>query len=578
MIDRAQLREFIKQYFTDDELADLCFDYFPEVQHEFAEGMTKGSRIRLLITYAENRNLQENLRVALYKSRPEGYLHEFGRPIATEPPPPQPQRDPNQLFVSHAHQDAEFAHRLANDLKAHGCRVWIAPESIHPGEKWAEAIDRGLQESGVFILVLTPHAVRSTWVRDETYAAIQFEKQGLGRVITLDVDEANAPPLWALRQNISFQSDYERGLQALLQALHFSGGADVARTPEPQTSQPQIEPNFDQHTEIAGEPAENAINWPQAAETIILPKPSINEMRSEASVGEKSPTSDFEPARRKGKGVAVGAMLVFVGAIVAGCLWFINESGWTPYQVTDTQAVTLAEDVKTIRVFVPAGSFIMGSKYGDQDELPTRQVKLDPFWIDRTEVTNNQYRACVDAGACAPVYKNTSATRPNYYNDARFADYPVLWVSWKDAAAFCEWAGGRLPTEAEWEYAARGPQAPQFPWGNKSPTCSLGRFVPCSSNDTGNVSSYAEGASWVGALNMAGNVMEWVNDFYDDGYYADSPDENPTGPASGSHRVLRGGSWASNKFSIRAAKRFHLPPDIASNKVGFRCVEEWAWP
>lgn len=583
MADRAQLREFIKRYFSDDELADLCFDYFPEVLHEFTEGMTKGSRIRLLITYTENRNLHDNLLAALYQSRPEAYVSSFGRPIASQLPPAPPDRDPNQIFISYAHQDAPFAHRLASDLKGYGRQVWIAPESIHPGEKWAEAIDRGLQESGVFVLVLTPHAVRSTWVRDETYAAIQFEKQGLGRVITLDVDEANAPPLWALRQYIPFRNDYERGLETLLQALRFPDGVEITGSPRPQVSQQDVGPDDEQGWEgtgtlNAGATGSAADNKPLMAGTAPLSELAKNEASAEAGVGGSTLAPELEPARRREKGPAIVLALVLLGAIALGGYWFINESGWTPYRVTDTRTVMLDKGAKAVRVFVPAGDFRMGSKYGNADELPTRQVSLDPFWIDRTEVTNSQYSACVEAGACAPVAKHASATRQSYYNDARFADYPVLWANWMDAAAYCLWAGGRLPTEAEWEYAARGPKAPQFPWGNKSPTCSLARFDLCSADDTGNVSSYADGASWVGALNMAGNVMEWVNDYYDEGYYAASPDENPPGPLTGSHRVLRGGSWASNKFSLRAAKRFHLPPDVGADRIGFRCVEEWAWP
>ena len=236
------------------------------------------------------------------------------------------------------------------------------------------------------------------------------------------------------------------------------------------------------------------------------------------------------------------------------------------------------------QVYVPAGSFMMGSEDGMANEQPVHEVTLDAFWIDRTEVTNAQYAACVADGACDPPEVNSSHTRESYYDNPEYADYPVIYVSWDDAAAFAAWAGGRLPTEAEWEYAARGPEGRVYPWGD---TFDGERLNFCDRNcpfshrdndwddgqaDTAPAGSYPEGASWVGALDMAGNVWEWVNDRYQGDYYGSSPIENPTGPASGGGRVLRGGSWNNSQRYARASVRNGYSLDYAPYLFGFRPV------
>ena len=180
----ADLRRFLVDAFSDEELKALCFDYFRDVNDNFAAGMTKTQMIQLLIERCVRREALANLEAALRAERPDQYVKQFG----TLTPPPVSSaipaeiapagRDPRQVFISHAHQDAEFAHRLAADLTAAGWRAWIAPESIQPGEKWVEAIGRGLDGSGVFVVALTPAAVASKWVRNETNAAIELDTRG----------------------------------------------------------------------------------------------------------------------------------------------------------------------------------------------------------------------------------------------------------------------------------------------------------------------------------------------------------------------------------------------------------------
>jgi serine/threonine-protein kinase len=234
-----------------------------------------------------------------------------------------------------------------------------------------------------------------------------------------------------------------------------------------------------------------------------------------------------------------------------------------------------------IMIYIPAGEFLMGSLDSDPDaddaEKPQHTVTLDAYWIDRTEVTNAQYALCVKAGKCPSPWTSTSKTRSSYYGDVQFDGYPVAYLSWDAAAAYCTWAGRRLPTEAEWEKAARGTDGRLYPWGNQDPACQLVNYNRCV-GDTSAAGSYPAGASPYGALDMAGNVWEWVQDLYSGSYYPRSPASNPLGPASSDsptpYHVLRGGFWGFGSKYVRAAFRFrgmHLY-DINDGYYGFRCA------
>lgn len=233
-------------------------------------------------------------------------------------------------------------------------------------------------------------------------------------------------------------------------------------------------------------------------------------------------------------------------------------------------------------VFIPKGIFRMGcdvEKEGrncQPDEMPLHSVSLEDYRIDRYEVTNAQYAACVAAGACQPPASIASTTRADYYTNPIYAYHPVINVTWWNANAFCLWVGKRLPNEAEWEKAARfGKLTRIYPWGDRAPVCTSLNFQsdqgPCIGDAT-QIGSYPSGASQYGVMDMAGNVAEWVFDWHQNGYYYNSPSVNPTGPISGEYRVVRGGSWASLTENVRTASRDKLLPDTANLYVGFRCA------
>jgi len=262
-----------------------------------------------------------------------------------------------------------------------------------------------------------------------------------------------------------------------------------------------------------------------------------------------------------------------------------------PEQVADVPKIDFdPENTRDsmVMVYVPEGEFEMGTSDEQRDRLieeniwdhwnlyeqPIHTVFLDAFWIDQTEITNGQYALCVADGACQERYSVESATRTSYFGNPEFKDYPVIYVDWYMAEAYCAWAGRRMPTEAEWEKAARGTDGRTYPWGEgiDSTLANYGG-TGCETCDTTAVGSYPNGASPYGALDMAGNAYEWVADTFDNTYYANSPSENPQGPSFDGQRVIRGGSWHGVVNSVRSASRYRFRAGYLDfPSMGFRCA------
>lgn len=302
---------------------------------------------------------------------------------------------------------------------------------------------------------------------------------------------------------------------------------------------------------------------------------------------------------------------VFVIIICCGCKLNSNSSmvGELPNIQTETTKIKgnsvgdiwLRPIDGMVMVYVPAGEFEMGSndeainyalqmydEYGGstrredfEREQPAHTVVLDEYWIDQTKVTNAQFATFlnergnrIEGGAtwldleerdCLIEYKEDGFRPENGYEN-----HPVMEVSWYGAAAYCEWVGGRLPTEAEWEYAARGPEGRVYPWGDTLPTCEQAQFYGCVPAGTVPVDSFRNSASWCNAQDLGGNVWEWVADWF--GEYSTEKQVNPIGPATGRLRGLRGGSWGSKAYVVRSAFRYRYAPYVTYN-LGFRCVK-----
>lgn len=248
---------------------------------------------------------------------------------------------------------------------------------------------------------------------------------------------------------------------------------------------------------------------------------------------------------------------------------------WTGTEIIEATLTTLPlfiSDEKAVPMaYVPAGVFLMGNDGGSPDERPLHAVSLDAFYIDRYEVTNGLYKVCVQEGVCPSIRKN-SATRDYYYEDRKYVRFPVIFLDWNAAQTYCEWRGARLPTEAEWEIAARGADTRTYPWGEDI-SCNLANYGNCL-GDTSGSTIYDIGESRFGINHMAGNVWEWVNDWYSETYYRSSPQDNPQGPETGTEKVLRGGSWKDFSAEIRSMNREAERPTFSSNAIGFRCAKD----
>ncbi len=220
----------------------------------------------------------------------------------------------------------------------------------------------------------------------------------------------------------------------------------------------------------------------------------------------------------------------------------------------------------SVLVAVPAGEFLMG--HGGADN-PEHTVYLNDFWIYRAPVTNRQYAVCVAAGRCAPP---ASKDNPAYASPYRASD-PVVGVTWEQAVSYCRFVHGRLPTEAEWEKVARGPDGHLYPWGEAAPSCHLANLSDCVGT-TSDVTTHPLGKSYYGALDMAGNTFEWVADWYSPVYYSESPYENPFGPEVGQKRSVRSSGFSAPFYAAESARRSFADPLTHRPDLGFRCVVE----
>jgi len=225
---------------------------------------------------------------------------------------------------------------------------------------------------------------------------------------------------------------------------------------------------------------------------------------------------------------------------------------------------------------IPAGCFEMGDAFAESNtnELPVHNVCItSDFYMDVHEVTNAEYADCVSAGGCTVPSNASSFSRFPYHGNPDYDNFPVIYVSWEQADNYCAWAGKRLPTEAEWEYAARGGLAgKRYPWGDtiSGTDANYSNSGDWWDNDTSRVEYHT--VNGYGLYDMAGNVWEWVNDWYQSDYYSVSPNIDPPGPVSGTYRVMRGGSWNNLTSLLRVSFRGYGSPTLQVDNRGIRCA------
>jgi formylglycine-generating enzyme required for sulfatase activity len=472
---------------------------------------------------------------------------------------------PLKVFLCHAHSDKNAVRDLYLRLVKDGVDAWLDKEKLLPGQDWEREIRRAVREADIVVVCLSNQFNQAGFRQKEVRLALDtaMEKpEGEIFIIPARLEECEAPENLLKWHWVDLFE--ENGYQNLLRAI-----AERARgIGKPASSKPLL----DVKTGAAND----------------KPRP------------DPLPTSDKTNPRRPWIFVAGGVFIL--AAFCAFCLllwgapYLMNRFRPTPtasptlrpviqdtatsstvFTVTPASADTpipspVAAALDIPMVLIPAGEFTMGSEDGNDDEKPEHTLYLDAYQIDKYEVSNAQYRACVDEGKCQPPTQTSSWTHSNYFGNPTYDDYPVIYVNWVMANAFCEWRGVRLPTEAEWEKAARGTDKRTYPWGEDigQTFANYGEFV----GDTTMVGSYESGKSFYGVYDMAGNVWEWVADWYSESYYQDSPKSNPPGPESGELHLLRGGSKDMKPALIRTTVRGPFDPDGVASDFGFRCAQD----
>lgn len=453
--DRNSLLQFLVHNYSIDELKTLCFKLF--VDFDNLGGDTKSAKARELILNLERSGRMEELPPIIGRDKPIVYRRAFDK----EPPipriPPRRNRDKNQVFISHAHEDEAFARRISADLQAEGWSVWIAPDSIMPGETWVEAINRGLEESGYYLLVQTPAASSSPWVVTETNVAICLEHQRQMRFIPLDVAPCQAPPLWTAYQSVPFRDNYLRGLEHLLARLN-------GRPPRPWPTQGTAK-NVTHHG--GSSPVREATKI--FSERILHDRSRVELIRIPSGnflYGAMSPDSEHEIPQRT----------IHLHEFWIGCTPVTNAQ--FARFVESTNHKTTAEETGFSRVW--SGG---------------RWVEVERAYWRRPE-------------------------GPRSNIDDRL-HHPVVCVSWFDAQTYCEWAGLRLPAEKEWEKAARGTDGRLFPWGNELPKSQRANLAMRHGKTTPVGQFSPAGDSPYGVADLAGNVWEWTSSWYDTRSFGD---------------------------------------------------------
>lgn len=457
------------------------------------------------------------------------------------------------VFISYSHKDKAYTQQLKEALLKNGFEVWI-DEHIDYGDEWPKIIQQHLDGCDAFIVVMSKNSFESDMVQNEVTRAREKKKNIFPLLLSGDA--------WLIFQAKQYADVRDGSLPTEKFYENLAKAVGVGLPPS------------------APEP----VSEPVKVDALPTPKPSHRKTK----------------AKQKRIVIITAASVIIVG-LIAGGITLLNPKPAhfaPPATATFTAAPSPTLTEKPLATFtstptsqpaeimehdaqmalIPAGEFTMGSDSYGEEEKPAHKVYLDAYYIDKYKVTNALYKRCVDEKVCKPPQFLNSFLRPAYYGDTRYDDYPVMAVDWYMAKTYCEWRGARLPTEAEWEKAARGTDERIYPWGNdidQSRANYNNNGDPNFVGDTSKVGSYPDGLSPYGVYDMAGNIWDWTADLYSDTYYASLPKlaVNPLGPTTGETRVIRGGSWNSGASSLRTTRRSWNIPSNANIYIGFRCAK-----
>jgi formylglycine-generating enzyme required for sulfatase activity len=499
---------------------------------------------------------------------------------------------PLRVFLCHSSNDKPAVRELYQKLRAEPwIQPWLDEEELYPGQDWNMEIEKAVEVADAIIVCLSKGSItKEGYVQRELRTVLDFadyKPEGTLYIIPVRLEECELPRSLRKWQYADyFKGQRERAFQRLLVSLKRR--ADALGLMNEELERKQIEePIKHEAAKQAAREKEHREQMEQEAALVKANREAKKKAEREASQRKQR---EFINANSRWFGIGGMILLVLIfGGFglnyliknfpVATATVFsptdmatpepptFTSAPFTPTpQPTETPIPTPVLEFGSTEIspkdgmtllYVPAGEFTMG------EGSETHKVDLPAFWIDQTEVTNAMFKKCVDAGEC------TSPSDTNHFSNSSYANHPVVYVDWKQANAYCSWVDRRLPTEAEWEKAARSTDGRTYPWG-EGIDCNKANYQSSCVGDTSPVGSYKSGKSLYGAYDMAGNVWEWVSSLYKP-YPYDASDGREDMSSSDS-RVLRGGSWYGSYNVARSADRNRVTPVNTYFNFGFRCA------
>ena len=529
---------------------------------------------------------------------------------------------PLKVFLCHAHADRDAVRELYTRLTNDGVDAWLDKEKLLPGQDWELEIKKAVREADVVVVCLSKQFNQAGFRQKEVRLALDtaMEKPE-GEIFIIPARLEECDNLESLKKWHWVDLFEEDGYRMLIRALrvranNIGATLQIKKSWLPKITSPHSKP------ENPNEPPSD--NFPDGWDTEWQPgfghaskqgdkKPEIPEKKTKIEqLSKKDSQKDRKNRLRLSnkKNIYIGILLfVLVLFLTFGLPPLVGQPESTatltrtneitkPVEITLTNTVipslnsstptntpeltaiptslpTEISDVQGVSmVLIPSGKFTMGASDSFPNESPIHLVNLSTYYIDKYEVTNKNYTLCVQDGECLPPKKRNSKTYPSYFGNSEFDNYPVIYVTWNMAQQYCLWRDARLPSEAEWEKAARGVDGRIYPWGDtiKNSEVNYNGQV----GDLTFIGKYNSGVSPYGLFDMAGNAQEWVNDWYQADYYSSlfGDIQDPQGPSAGDERVIRGGSWDAGKNFIRTTYRFKSAPSVSFYNISFRCAKD----